>query len=66
VTFNVWLDRRTDPRTGRVVSREGNGRITYCARVVSTGVYQTDPAVFQHVETGEIFAVTEKDVIDIR
>lgn len=66
VTFNLWVERRTDPKTGRVVSREGAGRIAYYARVVSTGTYQADPALVQHVKSGEIFAVTEKDILGIR
>lgn len=66
VTFSVYVEHPTDPKTGKVLSKEGSGTVTYYARVVSLGTSQADPAVLQHVKSGDIFAATEKDVVTIR
>jgi hypothetical protein len=66
VSFNVYDDRgERDPKTG-LFKREIGGQVVYYARVVSLGWYGSDRAVLQHVKSGEIFAITGRETVDIR
>jgi hypothetical protein len=66
ITFNIYPSRARDPKTGQLLTSESSGRVSYYARVVSIGTYQADPAVLQHVKSGEIFAATPRETVDIR
>jgi len=55
-----------DPKTGKPAPRGGSGKAVYYARIVSLGSFKADQAGLIHIKSGEIFALAEKDNVDIK
>ncbi len=67
VTFNTYFEPGPiDPKTGKPKPRGGSGTAVYYARVVSLGDFQADQAVLIHAKSGDIFAMSKKDQIEIK